>query len=60
MGRKLRATGNGRCNITNVNAEGFSEVTSFLSSLGIVTKTNDNGFLYLYLSLLLMFQNCLS
>ena len=46
MGRKLRATGNGRCNITNVNAEGFSEVTSFLSSLGIVTKTNDNGFLY--------------
>ncbi|WP_455053479.1 aminoacetone oxidase family FAD-binding enzyme [Mogibacterium sp.] len=46
MGRKLRATGNGRCNITNVNAEGYSEVTSFLSSLGIVTKTNDNGFLY--------------
>lgn len=46
LGRKLRATGNGRCNITNVNAEGFSEVTSFLSSLGIVTKTNDNGFLY--------------
>ena len=46
MGRKLRATGNGRCNITNVNAEDFSEVTSFLSSLGIVTKTNDNGFLY--------------
>ena len=46
MGRKLRATGNGRCNITNVNAEGFSEVISFLSSLGIVTKINENGFLY--------------
>ena len=46
MGRKLRATGNGRCNITNVNAEGYSEVISFLSSLGIVTKTNENGFLY--------------
>ena len=46
MGRKLRATGNGRCNITNVNAEGYSEVISFLSSLGIVTKSNDNGFLY--------------
>ncbi len=29
------ASGNGRCNITNVNAEGFSEVTSFLSSLGL-------------------------
>ena len=46
MGRKLRATGNGRCNITNVNAEGYSEVISFLSSLGIVTKINENGFLY--------------
>ena len=46
MGRKLRATGNGRCNITNVNAEGYSEVISFLSSLGIVTKSNENGFLY--------------
>ena len=46
MGRKLRATGNGRCNITNVNAEGFNEVIKFLSSIGIVTKTNDRGFLY--------------
>ena len=46
MGRKLRATGNGRCNITNVNAEDYSEVISFLSSLGIVTKSNENGFLY--------------
>lgn len=46
MGRKLRATGNGRCNITNVKANGFGEVIKFLSSLGIVTKTNDNGFLY--------------
>jgi len=46
MGRKLRATGNGKCNITNVNAEGYSEVISFLSSLGIVTKSNENGFLY--------------
>ena len=46
MGRKLRATGNGRCNITNVNAEGYSEVIIFLSSLGIVTKINENGFLY--------------
>ena len=46
MGRKLRATGNGRCNITNVNAEGYSEVISFLSSIGIVTKSNENGFLY--------------
>lgn len=46
MGRKLRATGNGRCNITNVNAEGFNEVIKFLSSIGIVTKTNDRGLLY--------------
>nr|WP_298874251.1 aminoacetone oxidase family FAD-binding enzyme [uncultured Mogibacterium sp.] len=46
MGRKLRATGNGRCNITNVKAKGFTEVIKFLSSIGIVTKTNDRGFLY--------------
>ena len=33
--KKIYATGNGRCNIANKNAEHYDEVKDFLSSLGL-------------------------
>lgn len=46
--RKIRATGNGRCNITNRNAEGYTEIMKFFTSIGLVTRTYDNGLVYPY------------
>ena len=46
--RKVRATGNGRCNITNRNAEGYTEIMKFFTSIGLVTRTYDNGLVYPY------------
>ena len=46
--RKIRATGNGRCNITNTEAEGFNEIIRFFTSIGLVTRTYDNGLVYPY------------
>ena len=46
--RKIRATGNGRCNITNRNAEGYIEIMKFFTSIGLVTRTYDNGLVYPY------------
>ena len=48
LGKKLRATGNGRCNITNENAEGYNEIMEFFTKNGIVTRTYDNGLVYPY------------
>jgi len=47
-GRKIRATGSGRCNITNVKAEGFSRIMEFFREIGLVTRTYGNGFVYPY------------
>ena len=48
LGKKIRATGNGRCNITNVNAEGYNEIMAFFTRIGIVTRTYDSGLVYPY------------
>lgn len=48
LGKKLRATGNGRCNISNVDAEGFNEIVKFFTRIGIVTRTYENGLVYPY------------
>lgn len=47
-GRKIKATGNGRCNITNINAEGYNEIMAFFAGIGIVTRELDNGWVYPY------------
>ena len=47
-GRKIRATGSGRCNITNTEAEGFNRIMEFFSEIGLVTRTYDNGLVYPY------------
>ena len=47
-GRKIRATGSGRCNISNTKAEGFSRIMEFFREIGLVTRTYDNGLVYPY------------
>ena len=46
--RKIRATGSGRCNITNTDAEGFSRIMRFFREIGLVTRTYENGLVYPY------------
>lgn len=47
-GRKIRATGSGRCNITNTSAEGYDEIRNFFDRIGLVTRAYDNGLVYPY------------
>lgn len=48
LGRKIKATGNGRCNITNVNAQDYLKVMKFFDSIGIITREFENGLVYPY------------
>lgn len=47
-GRKILATGNGRCNLSNLKADNHETVTDFFASLGLVTKADDEGRIYPY------------
>lgn len=47
-GRKIRATGSGRCNITNTEAAGFNRIMEFFREIGLVTRTYENGLVYPY------------
>lgn len=47
-GKKLLATGNGRCNLSNLNADNYKEVIDFFTSLGLVTRADDEGRIYPY------------
>lgn len=46
--KKLHATGNGRCNLTNKNAMGFDATKEFFSSIGLVMRESDEGRMYPY------------
>ena len=46
--RKIRATGSGRCNITNTSAEGYIDIMKFFTRIGLVTKAYGNGLVYPY------------
>lgn len=47
-GRKLLATGNGRCNLTNTGCEGAEETLDFFSELGLLTRAEEEGRVYPY------------
>ena len=47
-GRKIRATGSGRCNITNTSADGYLDILKFFTRIGLVTRTYENGLVYPY------------
>lgn len=42
VGLKLKATGNGRCNISNMNCENREEVLAFLESCGIALRREED------------------
>lgn len=47
-GKKLRATGNGRCNLTNLNCKNHKKILRFFSDIGIMTREDDSGRVYPY------------
>lgn len=47
-GKKILATGNGRCNLSNKNAQGSDKVLDFFASLGLVTRCDNEGRIYPY------------
>lgn len=46
LGKKLRATGNGRCNISNSSIPGVENIIDFLNTIGIFTREEEDGRLY--------------
>lgn len=46
--KKLHATGNGRCNLTNKEAEGYATTKAFFESLGLVLREDGEGRMYPY------------
>lgn len=46
LGKKIYATGNGKCNLSNVNCSNPFAVNKFLDSIGIFTRTDDAGRMY--------------
>lgn len=46
--KKIHATGNGRCNIANKNAEHYREVEELLTSLGLMLREDEDGRMYPY------------
>ncbi len=47
-GKKLAATGNGKCNLTNRACVGAAETLAFFASIGIFTRTEEQGRVYPY------------
>ena len=48
LGRKILATGNGRCNLSNEECENSGTVLDFMKRLGLYTRTDDEGRIYPY------------
>ncbi len=48
FGKKLSATGNGRCNLSNVKCSNMETVMDFFSSCGISTRSDAEGRIYPY------------
>ncbi|MGN0659855.1 MAG: aminoacetone oxidase family FAD-binding enzyme [Emergencia sp.] len=48
LGKKLLATGNGRCNLSNTSCPGCGETLKFFGDLGILTRTDSEGRVYPY------------
>ena len=48
LGRKILATGNGRCNLSNEECENKKDTLDFMKKLGIYTRTDEEGRIYPY------------
>ncbi|MBQ1958841.1 MAG: NAD(P)/FAD-dependent oxidoreductase, partial [Firmicutes bacterium] len=45
-GKKLSATGNGRCNLSNIKCEFIDQVIDFFMSVGISVRKDEEGRMY--------------
>ena len=45
-GKKILATGNGRCNISNLSADGYQGIKDFFGSVGVLFRIEDGGRAY--------------
>lgn len=48
LGKKILATGNGKCNLSNRACSGCGQTLDFFGSLGLLTRTDDAGRIYPY------------
>lgn len=48
LGKKILATGNGKCNLSNTSCEGSLKVLDFFESIGVLTRTDSAGRIYPY------------
>ena len=46
LGKKLAATGNGRCNITNLKCDGARDVMDFFHRIGVIIDEEKDGWMY--------------
>jgi len=46
LGKKLLATGNGRCNLSNLSADGYAETKDFFKSVGVLFRVEEGGRAY--------------
>lgn len=49
-GKKLAATGNGKCNLTNTGCDKMADTLKFFDSIGIFTRADEEGRVYPYCS----------
>lgn len=49
-GKKLSATGNGKCNLTNTKCANIAETLLFFDTIGIYTRVDEEGRVYPYCS----------
>jgi len=48
LGKKILASGNGKCNLSNVRCENVQQTLDFFSRLGVITRTDSEGRIYPY------------
>lgn len=48
MGKKLLATGNGKCNLSNTSCGSYQKTLAFFAGLGLLTRTDEAGRIYPY------------
>ena len=48
LGKKILASGNGKCNLSNVNCEKVEQTLDFFGRLGVFTRTDGEGRIYPY------------
>ena len=48
LGKKILASGNGKCNLSNLACEKVDETLDFFRRLGVITRADSEGRLYPY------------